>query len=52
MYGRTMLVSSRHKSDVVRLTYQLNDCSISALTHPMFLVFSVAYRRYLRSMMG
>ena len=37
MYGQTMLIPSRHKSDVVRLTYQVYDCSISAFAYPMLL---------------
>ena len=46
MYGQTMLVSSRHKSDVVRLTYQVYDCSISAFSIRCRLVMCLLYRRY------
>ena len=42
MYGQTMLISSRHKSDVVRLTYQVYDCSISAFAYPMPLGYVLA----------
>ena len=46
MYGHTMLIPSLHKSDVVRLTCQVNDCSISAFFIRCHLVLCLLYRRY------
>lgn len=52
MYGQTMLISSRHKSDVVRLVYQLKDFSISTLTHPMPLGSVLALSQIFRPILG
>ena len=52
MYGLTMLISSRHKSDVVRLTCQLRDCSISAFAYPMSLGYVLALSQIFRQMLG
>lgn len=52
MYGLTMLISSRYKSDVVWLTYQLYDCSISAFAYPMPLGSVLALSQIFRPMRG
>ena len=51
MYGRTMLISSLHKSDVVRLSYQVNDCSISAFAYPMSLGSLLALSQIFRQIL-
>ena len=48
MHVWTMLIPSRHKSDVVRLTYQVKDCSISALAYPMSVGYVFALSQIFR----
>ena len=48
MSGQTILISSQHKSDVVRLTYQVEDCPISAFAYPMPLGYALALSQIFR----
>ena len=50
MHVWTMLIPSRHKSDAVRLTYQVYDYSISAFAYPMSLGYVLALSQIFRPM--